>query len=89
MKTSAEDLLRPDDGIGEVLSHEKVLILENEDAAAGNVHFETELHRVMIHGVLHLLGFNDKSPADKAPAAKAAESKAPAPKSAPKQGGAL
>lgn len=26
--------------------------------------FETELHRVMIHGVLHLLGYRDKSPED-------------------------
>ncbi len=27
--------------------------------------FENELHRVMVHGVLHLLGFNDKSPIQK------------------------
>ncbi|UPT66050.1 MAG: rRNA maturation RNase YbeY [Sphingobacteriales bacterium JAD_PAG50586_3] len=26
--------------------------------------FEQELHRVMIHGVLHLMGYKDKSPAD-------------------------
>jgi rRNA maturation RNase YbeY len=26
--------------------------------------FECELHRVMIHGVLHLMGYKDKTPAD-------------------------
>ena len=26
--------------------------------------FEAELHRVMVHGVLHLMGYKDKTPAD-------------------------
>ncbi|MEM7298228.1 MAG: rRNA maturation RNase YbeY, partial [Bacteroidota bacterium] len=29
------------------------------------VSFERELHRVMIHGVLHLLGYQDKTPEQK------------------------
>jgi probable rRNA maturation factor len=36
-----------------------------ENAAKFNVTETTELHRVIIHGVLHLLGYKDKSPADK------------------------
>jgi probable rRNA maturation factor len=27
--------------------------------------FDEEVHRVMIHGVLHLIGYNDKSPREK------------------------
>ncbi len=34
-------------------------ILEN--ALEANTSFENELHRVVIHGVLHLLGFNDST----------------------------
>jgi len=36
-----------------------------ENAAQFNVTETTELHRVIIHGVLHLLGYKDKTPADK------------------------
>lgn len=36
-----------------------------ENAAAFEVDFEHELARVMIHGVLHLLGFDDHSEEDK------------------------
>lgn len=36
-----------------------------ENAAALNIPFEHELNRVMIHGVLHLIGYGDKTPADK------------------------
>ena len=37
-----------------------------ENATNFNSDFEDELHRVIIHGVLHLLGYRDKSEADKA-----------------------
>lgn len=32
-----------------------------ENATKFQVTFDSELHRVMVHGVLHLLGYNDKS----------------------------
>ena len=35
-----------------------------ENAAAHNISFETELHRVMIHGILHLLGYDDHEEQD-------------------------
>lgn len=37
-----------------------------ENADNYNVPFDDELSRVIIHGVLHLLGFKDKKPAEKA-----------------------
>lgn len=37
-----------------------------ENAAKFGVDFADELHRVMIHGVLHLCGFKDKKAGDKA-----------------------
>jgi rRNA maturation RNase YbeY len=37
-----------------------------ENAAKFKVQFEDELDRVMIHGVLHLLGYKDKKPPEKA-----------------------
>ncbi len=36
-----------------------------ENANEQSTEFEQELHRVMIHGVLHLLGFKDKSEEEK------------------------
>lgn len=36
-----------------------------ENAAKFNVAMVDELHRVIIHGALHLVGYNDKTPADK------------------------
>jgi rRNA maturation RNase YbeY len=37
-----------------------------ENALKFNNEFEDELHRVMIHGVLHLIGYKDKKPSEKA-----------------------
>jgi len=37
----------------------------HDNAQQNGQTFETELHRVMIHGVLHLLGFNDKTDDEK------------------------
>jgi probable rRNA maturation factor len=37
-----------------------------DNANKYNVPFDEELSRVMIHGVLHLLGYKDKKPAEKA-----------------------
>src|ERR1035437_10050230 len=36
-----------------------------ENAKKFEVSFENELHRVMIHGILHLCGYTDKMPAKK------------------------
>lgn len=36
-----------------------------ENATQHNTQFVDELHRVMIHGILHLLGFGDKTSAEK------------------------
>lgn len=36
-----------------------------ENSKKLNIPFKEELHRVMIHGVLHLLGFNDKNDPEK------------------------
>lgn len=37
-----------------------------DNAAKFKTDFQDELHRVMIHGVLHLAGYKDKRPAEKA-----------------------
>ena len=48
--------------IGDVfISIERV----RENAAKFNISETDELHRVMIHGVLHLLGYKDKTPVTK------------------------
>lgn len=36
-----------------------------ENATALKVPYEEELHRVIIHGILHLLGYKDKTPEQK------------------------
>ena len=36
-----------------------------ENATNLNISFEDELHRVIINGILHLMGYSDKAPTDK------------------------
>jgi len=42
-----------------------------ENAATLNIPFFDELHRVLVHGVLHLIGYDDKTPESKAEMSKA------------------
>lgn len=60
----------------EIISGELHISLDRiiDNAATLNTDFDTELHRVIIHGILHLIGFNDKT-ADEQLAMRAAEQK--------------
>ena len=52
---------------GRVLSGDIVLSLDTvrTNAEQFNTPYETELHRVIIHGILHLCGINDKGPGER------------------------
>jgi len=63
------DIITFDNSNGsEVLDADIYISIERvtENAAKFRNTFDDELHRVMIHGVLHLLGFKDKKPSEKA-----------------------
>lgn len=54
---------------GSVLSGDLIISVDTVRANAeeyGAASFEEELHRVIIHGVLHLIGFDDHTPEDQA-----------------------
>ncbi len=53
---------------GNLLSGDILISIDRvgENAVQMGVLFESELHRVLIHGVLHLLGFKDKLPEESA-----------------------
>ncbi len=53
---------------GQLVSGDILVSLDRvrDNAAMFSVPFEQELHRVIIHGVLHLLGFKDKTESDAA-----------------------
>lgn len=61
------DIISFDNTLGKLISGDIFISIErvSENATEYNVTFEEELHRVMIHGVLHYLGFKDKSDNEK------------------------
>jgi probable rRNA maturation factor len=61
------DIISFDNTLGKLISGDIFVSIERveENAKDFKVSFENELHRVMIHGVLHYMGYKDKSDDDK------------------------
>ena len=61
------DIISFDNSIGNTLHGDIFISTERvaENASEFQVEFEEELKRVMIHGVLHFIGFKDKTERDK------------------------
>ena len=61
------DIISFDNTLGKLISGDIFISIERveENAKDFKVSFENELHRVMIHGVLHYMGFKDKSDDEK------------------------
>jgi len=61
------DIISFDNTLGKLLNGDIFISIDriNDNAKDYKVTFEEELHRVMIHGVLHYMGFKDKSDGDK------------------------
>jgi rRNA maturation RNase YbeY len=60
------DIISFDNTMGKLISGDIFISVERvkENAATFHVSFEDELHRVIIHGVLHYLGYKDKNEED-------------------------
>lgn len=61
------DVISFDNTIGKLISGDIYISIERvvENAKDYKVSFDEELHRVMIHGVLHYIGFKDKTVLEK------------------------
>lgn len=61
------DVISFDNTLGKLISGDIYISVERvaDNAKDFEVSFLNELHRVMIHGVLHYMGFKDKSEEDK------------------------
>ena len=61
------DIITFDYSKGEIISGDLFISVDRvaENAKLNNVHFINELYRVIIHGVLHLCGYNDKTTKEK------------------------
>ena len=60
------DIISFDYSLGRVVSGDIYISTERvkENAGDRKVNFEDELHRVMIHGILHYIGYRDKTDED-------------------------
>lgn len=60
------DIITFDNSVGNILHSDIYISIERiqENAIDFSVSFEEELHRVMIHGILHLCGYKDKTATD-------------------------
>ncbi|MCI2229441.1 rRNA maturation RNase YbeY [Polaribacter sp. MSW13] len=61
------DVISFDNSLGKLINGDIYISVERveDNSKDFKVSFEDELHRVMIHGVLHYMGFKDKSVDDK------------------------
>ena len=61
------DIISFDNSLGKLLNGDIFISIERveDNAKDFKVSFDDELHRVMIHGVLHYMGFKDKSDDEK------------------------
>jgi len=64
---SYADIITFDNSLNNKIAGDIVISLErvNENAKYYQVSYNYELERVMAHGLLHLLGYNDKNPEEK------------------------
>ena len=71
------DIITFDDTVGRTIQGDIFISLDTvaSNAQQQQTDFQEELHRVIIHGVLHLCGINDKGPGERA-IMEAAENKA-------------
>lgn len=60
------DIISFDYGVGKEINGEVFISVERvaENASDFETHFDEELHRVMIHGILHFCGYKDKTEAE-------------------------
>jgi rRNA maturation RNase YbeY len=61
------DIITFDYGKGNIISGDIHISVERviENARVMALSFKEELHRVMVHGILHLIGFNDATDEEK------------------------
>jgi rRNA maturation RNase YbeY len=61
------DIISFDYSLGKVVSGDVYISTERvlENAVERNLEFREELHRVMVHGILHYIGYKDKSESEK------------------------